>query len=45
MDENREEVAKEQARAGETPHVGRYVLLISTVLLAIAFLVMLVVFS
>lgn len=45
MNEDHEEVAKDRARAGETPHIGRYVLLISTALLAIAFLVMLVVYS
>ena len=45
MDEPHEEVRKEEARAGETPHIARYVLVISTALLAIAFVVMLVLFS
>ncbi|MGB3722489.1 MAG: hypothetical protein WA979_06680 [Pacificimonas sp.] len=41
MDEQHEEVAKQEARAGETPHIARYVLLISVVLIVIAFGVML----
>ncbi len=41
MDEQHEEVAKQEARAGETPHVARYVLLVSVILIVIAFGIML----
>ena len=43
MDEPHEEVPKDEARGGETPHIARYVLLISTVLLAAVFVILLVV--
>lgn len=45
MDEDHEEVSKTEARAGETPHIGRYVLLFSTAILTIAFIVMLVIYG
>ena len=45
MDEQHEEVTKTEARGGETPHVARYVLLISVALIVIAFGVMLFVAS
>ncbi|MBV7257652.1 hypothetical protein KCG44_12740 [Pacificimonas sp. WHA3] len=35
MDEKHEEVGKEDARGGETPGIGRYVLLISVVLVVV----------
>lgn len=37
MNEDHEEVARDAARAGETPHIARYILMISVVLLIIAF--------
>ncbi|MHB9878202.1 hypothetical protein ACSMXM_00850 [Pacificimonas sp. ICDLI1SI03] len=40
--EEHEEVAKQEARAGETPGIGRYVLLISVVLIVIGMGVLLV---
>ncbi|MGB7405257.1 MAG: hypothetical protein WA906_06175 [Pacificimonas sp.] len=40
-----EELTKTEARGAETPHIGRYVLLISTLLIVVAFGVMLVFFS
>ncbi|MEE4349954.1 MAG: hypothetical protein V2J26_06985 [Pacificimonas sp.] len=45
MDEPHEEVEKVEARAGATPHIGRYVLLFSTAILVIAFIVMLVIYG
>ena len=35
MDEEHEELTKDDARGGETPGIGRYVLLISVVLVVI----------
>ncbi|MBZ6378315.1 MULTISPECIES: hypothetical protein [Pacificimonas] len=45
MTEPHEEVEKTEARAGETPHIGRYILLFSTVILVIAFIVLLIVYG
>ncbi|MEM7525964.1 MAG: hypothetical protein AAF360_19855 [Pseudomonadota bacterium] len=45
LDEQHEEVAKQEARAGETPHVARYVLLISTGVLTLAFIALLFFFG
>ena len=45
MDEPHEEVDKTSARGGETPHIGRYILLISTALITIAFIVLLFIFA
>lgn len=44
-DSDHEEVRPDAARAGETPHVTRYVLMFSIALIVAAFAVLLVVWS
>ena len=43
MDEQEQHLNTDRARAGQTPHTARYVLVISTVLVVIAFAIILLV--
>lgn len=43
--ENQEQLTATEARAGATPHVARYVLVISLVLLVVAFAALLMIWA
>ena len=45
MDKDHEKLSTESARAGETPHITRYVLLFSTVLVVAVFAVLLLIWA